>query len=136
MKNKLLSIFAVLALGACTAPVTQQEVQQAQFPPQPKQAEIDKEVNAYLKANIYKPETAQKECAPPRKAWARQNADKPANFGWMVVCDVNAKNSAGNFVGVKAYMFLFTKNGNISYDPSTFFLNINEHVQFIDLIGK
>ena len=136
MKTKLLSLLAVFSLAACTVPVTPADVQQAQFPPQPKQAEIDKEVNAYLKANVYKPETAQKECSPPRKAWARQNADKPANFGWMVVCDVNPKDSSGNYVGMKAYMFLFTKTGNIAYDPTTFFLNINDHVQFLDLISK
>lgn len=136
MKIKLLSLITLFALVACTTPVTPLQIQQAQFPPQPKQAEIDKEVNAYLKANIYKPEEAQKECSPPRKAWARQDSDKPANFGWLVVCDVNAKNSAGNFVGVKPYMFLFTKTGNMTYDPSTFFLNINDHVQFLDLIGK
>ena len=136
MKTKLFTLFAALILAACTTPVTQKEVQEAQFPPQPKQAEIDKEVNTYLKTKINNPETAQKECSPPRKAWARQNTDKPASFGWLVVCDVNAKNSAGNFEGVKAYMFLFTKTGNIAYDPTTFFTNINNHVQFMDLIGK
>jgi hypothetical protein len=136
MKIKLLSLLAVFALAACSTPVTQQEIAQAQFPAQPKQAEIDKEVNAYIAKNIPNPGTAQKECAPPRKAWARQNSDKPANFGWMVVCDVNPRDSAGNFTGVKAYMFLFTKTGNIAYDPTTFFTNINNHVQFMDLIGK
>lgn len=136
MKTKLLSLIAILGLVACTVPVTPLEIQQAQFPPQPKQAEIDKEVNAYLKANINKPNEAQKICAPPRKAWARQNTDKPANFGWLVVCDVNPKDNAGNFTGVKAYMFLFTKTGNMAYDPTTFVSNINDHVQFLDLIGK
>lgn len=136
MKIKLLSLFAVFVLAACSTPVTQQEVQQAQFPAQPNKAEIDKEVNAYLKSNVKNSTTAQTECSPPRKAWARQNSDKPANFGWMVVCDVNPKDDAGNFTGVKAYMFLFTKNGNMAFDPTTFFTNINNHVQFLDLIGK
>jgi hypothetical protein len=136
MKTKLLSLFAVFALVACSTPVTQQEVQQAQFPAQPKQAEIDKEVASFMKANIMNPDSAKKECAPPRKAWARQNADKPADFGWMVVCDINAKDNSGNFTGVKAYMILFTTKGVKTYDPTTFFLNINEHVQFLDLIGK
>jgi site-specific recombinase XerD len=49
MKNTLLPLALMLALTACTVPVTPADVQQAQFPPQPKQAEIDKEVNAYLK---------------------------------------------------------------------------------------
>jgi hypothetical protein len=136
MKTKLLSLFAVFALVACSTPVTQQEVQQAQFPAQPKQAEIDKEVNTYLKANIFNADSAQKQCSPPRKAWARQNSDKPANFGWMVVCDVNAKDRAGNNAPMQTFMFLFTKNGNMVFDPSTFFTNINNHVQFLDLIGK
>lgn len=134
MKIKLLTLLSVLLLAACSTPVTQSEIAQAQFPAQPKQAEIDKEVNAYLKANIANPDTPQKECSPPRKAWARQNSDKPANFGWMVVCDVNVKHKDGSPVGMKAYMFLFTKNGNMAYDPTTFITDINNHVQFLDLI--
>ena len=133
MKTKLISLFAVLTLAACATPVTQSEIQQAKFPPQPKQAEIDKEVNAYLKANINGPEAAKKECAPPRKAWARAFSYETPKFGWMVVCDVNAKERSGAFGPLKAYMFLFTENGNYSYDSSAF-VNINNNVQFLDLI--
>jgi hypothetical protein len=133
MKTKLISLFAVLTLAACATPVTQSEIQQAKFPPQPKQAEIDKEVNAYLKANINDPEAAKKECAPPRKAWARAFSYETPKFGWMVVCDVNAKERSGAFGPLKAYMFLFTENGNYSYDSSAF-VNINNNVQFLDLI--
>ena len=133
MKTRLISLFAVLTLAACATPVTQSEIQQAKFPPQPKQAEIDKEVNAYLKANINDPEAAKKECAPPRKAWARAFSYETPKFGWMVVCDVNAKERSGAFGPLKAYMFLFTENGNYSYDSSAF-VNINNNVQFLDLI--
>ena len=133
MKIKLLSLFAALALVACATPVTQSEIQQAKFTPQPKQAEIDKEVNSYLKANINEPEAAKKECSPPRKAWARALSYEPAKFGWMVVCDVNAKEKSGGFGPLKAYMFLFTTNGNYAYDSSSF-VNINNNVQFLDLI--
>lgn len=134
MKTKLLAFISVLLLAACSTPVTQSEIAQAQFPAQPKQAEIDKEVNAYLKANIANADTPQRECSPPRKAWARQNSDKPANFGWMVVCDVNVKNKDGSAAGMKAFMFLFTKNGNMAFDPTTFITNINNHVQFLDTV--
>jgi hypothetical protein len=133
MKTRLISLLAVLTLAACATPVTQSEIQQAKFPPQPKQAEIDKEVNAYLKANINDPEAAKKECAPPRKAWARAFSYETPKFGWMVVCDVNAKERSGAFGPLKAYMFLFTENGNYSYDSSAF-VNINNNVQFLDLI--
>ncbi len=133
MKTKLLSIFAAITLVACATPVTQSEIQQAKFPPQPKQAEIDKEVNTYLKANINDADAAKKECSPPRKAWARAFSYEPAKFGWMVVCDVNAKEKSGGFGPLKAYMFLFTTNGAQAYDSSAFF-NINNNVQFLDLI--
>ena len=133
MKTKLIGLAAVLALTACATPVTQSEIQQAKFAPAPKQADIDKEVNAYLKANINEPEAAKKECAPPRKAWARAFSYETPKFGWMVVCDVNAKEKSGGYGPLKAYMFLFTENGNFSYDPSAF-VNINNNVQFLDLI--
>lgn len=133
MKVKFISLLAALALVACAAPVTQSEIQQAKFPPQPKQAEIDKEVNAYLKANVNESEAARKQCSPPRKAWARAFSFESAKFGWMVVCDVNAKQKSGDFGPLKAYMFLFTEKGNFAYDSDSF-TNINNNVQFLDLI--
>ena len=133
MKTKLLSTLAAITLVACATPVTQSEIQQAKFPPQPNQAEINQQLNAYLKANINDPEAAKKECAPPRKAWARKFSYEPAKFGWMVVCDVNAKEKSGGYGPLNAYMFLFTTNGVESYDSSTF-MNINNNVQFLDLI--
>ena len=133
MKTKLIILAAVLVLAACATPVTQSEIQQAKFAAAPKQAEIDKEVNAYLKANINEPEAAKKECSPPRKAWARAFSYETPKFGWMVVCDVNAKEKSGGYGPLKAYMFLFTQNGNFAYDSSSF-VNINNNVQFLDLI--
>ncbi len=133
MKTKLLSIFAALTLAACAAPVTQTEIQQAKFPPAPKQADIDKEVNAYLKSALNTPDMPPKECAPARKAWARALAFETPKFGWMVVCDIKAKERSGGDSAMKTYMFLFTTNGNYTYDAASFG-NINNNVQFLDLI--
>ena len=132
MKVKILSVLAALVLAACAAPVTQSEIAQAQFTPQPNQAAVDKEVNTYIKSAVNNPEMATKECSPPRKAWARSLAFEKPKFGWMVVCDVKAKDSSGT-TSMKTYMFLFTTNGNFTYDPSSFG-NINNNVQFLDLI--
>lgn len=133
MKTKLLGLVAAVALVACAAPVTQQEIAQAKFPPQPNQAAVDKEVNTYLKSAVNNPDMAKKECSPPRKAWARALAFETPKFGWMVVCDVNAKERSGGDGPMKTYMFLFTTNGNFAYDSSSF-RNINNNVQFLDLI--
>lgn len=132
---KLIPLFISIALGlaACTTPVTPEDIKNAQLPPQPKQAEIDKEVDSYFKRVLKDPESAKKECAPPRRAWARQFRDNPAKFGWLVVCDVNSKNSYGGYTGYKPYMFLFTTSGNQALDPSRF-RDLNEHVQFLDQI--
>jgi hypothetical protein len=135
MKTKLISILAAITFVGCALPVTQSDIQQAKFTPQPNQAEIDKEVNAYLKENMKDSASAKKICSPPRKAWARAYSYEPAKFGWMVVCDVNAKEKSGDFGPVKAYMFLFTTTGNVVYDSSAF-VNINNNVQFLDLIKK
>lgn len=133
MKTKLLGLVAAVALVACAAPVTQQEIAQAKFPSQPNQAAVDKEVNTYLKSAVNNPDMAKKECSPPRKAWARALAFETPKFGWMVVCDVNAKERSGGDGPMKTYMFLFTTNGNFAYDSSSF-RNINNNVQFLDLI--
>ena len=133
MKTKLLIALSASILMACAAPVTQQEIAQAKFPTQPNQAAVDKEVNAYIKSAINNPDMAKKECSPPRKAWARALSYEPAKFGWMVVCDVNAKERSGGDGPMKTYMFLFTTNGNFAYDSASFG-NINNNVQFLDLI--
>jgi hypothetical protein len=132
MKTKLLSIFAALTLAACAVPVTQQEIAQAKFPPVPNQAAVDKEVNAYLKSALNSPDIPTKECSPPRKAWARALAFEAPKFGWIVVCDINAKQRSGGDGPMKTYMFLFTNDGNHVYDSSSFG-NINNNVQFLDL---
>ena len=133
MKIKFLSLISVLLLVACAAPVTQQEIAQAKFPPQPNQASVDKEVNTYIKSAVNNPEMATKECSPPRKAWARAIAFEKPKFGWMVVCDVKAKDRSSGNTTMKTYMFLFTADGNYTYDPSSF-TNINNNIQFLDLI--
>ena len=133
MKLKVLSIFTVLTLVACAAPVTQQEIAQAKFAAQPNQAAIDKEVNTYIKSAVNNPEMATKECSPPRKAWARAIAFEKPKFGWMVVCDVKAKDRSSGDTTMKTYMFLFATDGNFMYDPSSF-ANINNNVQFLDLM--
>lgn len=133
MKTKLLSLLTALTLAACAMPVTQSEIAQAKFTPPPNQATVDKEVNTYIKSAITNPDMARKECSPPRKAWARALSYEPAKFGWMVVCDVNAKERSGVDGPMKTYMFLFTTNGNFAYDAASFG-NINNNVQFLDLI--
>lgn len=133
MKTQLLSILTVLTLAACATPVTQSEIQQAKFPPQPNQAAMDKEVNAYIKSAVNNPEMATKECSPPRKAWARSIAFEKPKFGWMVVCDVKARDRSSGDASMKTYMFLFTTDGNYIYDPFSF-TNINNNIQFLDLI--
>ena len=133
MKFKLFSLSLALVLAACATPVTQSEIAQAKFPPQPNQAAVDKEVNTYLKSAMNNPDMATKECSPPRKAWARALAFEAPKFGWMVVCDINAKDRSGSVGPMKAYMFLFTTNGNFAYDSDSF-TNINNNVQFLDLI--
>ena len=132
MKTKLLITLAAFMLAACVAPVTQQEIAQAKFPPQPSQAAIDKEVNAYLKSAMSSPDMPTKECSPPRKAWARALAFETPKFGWMVVCDINPKQRSGGDGPMKTYMFLFATDGSHVYDSSSFG-NINNNVQFLDL---
>ena len=135
MKTKLISLVAALVLAACAAPVTQQEIAQAKFPAQPNQAAVEKEVNTYLKSAINNPDLATKECSPPRKAWARSLSFETPKFGWMVVCDVKAKERSGGDGPMKTFMFLFAADGNYTYDASSF-ANINNNVQFLDLIKK
>jgi hypothetical protein len=59
-------------------------------------------------------------CGKPRKGWGRENMFDQPMFGYMVSCNVNAKNSFGGYTGAKPHAYLF--NGSYFHAFSSEFV--------------
>ena len=125
----------VLVLGAfvvaCTVPVKQSDIDVANYPVMPTQSEADSQIRTHLSTVLKDPDSLKMECQPVRKGWARQYRDRAADFGWVVSCMVNAKNSYGGYTGAKPYIFLFTTSGLKALKGSSF-REIEEHVGYVE----
>ena len=130
MKQVLLAV-GVALLAACTTPVTQTEISKAVYPARPSDEAADKHIRSYLAGVLKDPDSLRLECRETRKGWARQHRDRPADFGWVKPCSVNAKNSYGGYVGAQPYVFLFTVDGMKALD-GRYFREFEEHVGFIE----
>ena len=130
IKNLFIFILSMLLI-ACTAPVKQSDIDTAIYPAKPTQEESDAQIQAHFKSTLKDPDSVKVECQPVRKGWARQYRTSNAEFGWIVACMVNAKNSYGAYVGSKPYYFLFTVTEMKALQSSKF-RELNEHVGYTD----
>ncbi len=98
------------ALGGCLDMPTQQQVSEADYgDPIAQQEEAEaqaKEAMQYVLKDaasaIYKCQLGGKGWMGSGKAWGGYNV-----YGWLLVCDINAKNSFGAYAGFERYGFIF-----------------------------
>ena len=130
MKYLFIFLLSILATS-CTVPVKQSDIDAASYPTKPAQQEAESEIRAALGAVLKDPESLRLECQPVKKGWARQYRDHAPEFGWIVSCTANAKNSFGAYSGPKPYVFLFSNAGLKTLKVSSF-RNFEEHVGYVE----
>lgn len=130
MKYLFVLMFGALVV-ACTVPVKQSDIDAANYPVMPTQQEADDQIRTYLSTVLKDPDSLKLECQSIQKGWARQFRDRAAEFGWVIPCTVNAKNSYGGYTGAKSYIFLFSTSGLKALKTGTF-RNFKEHVGYIE----
>lgn len=129
---KYLSIFLLCVLAtSCTVPVKQTDINAASYPTKPTQEKAESQIRDTLGSILKDPESLKLDCQPVKKGWARQYRDHSAEFGWVVPCTANAKNSFGGYSGAKPYVFLFTNTGLKTLKGSSF-RNFEEHVGYVE----
>ena len=102
----LLVLFGLTACGG--APVTRKDVSRASFGAKPTDTEAMAKIRQYLARVLIDPDSLRLSCTKVTgKAWARDNMFRPPIFGYLVICDVNAKNKLGGYTGAKEHIFLF-----------------------------
>ncbi|MCX7179287.1 MAG: hypothetical protein NTX56_11130, partial [Proteobacteria bacterium] len=111
MRNSLMLLSATLVVAACGTvggPPNLKESQAVVFNEPPSQQEAMRRINAYLGGLLLDPMSAQTNCSDVTgKSWIRGNPFKPAKYGYLVLCNVNAKNRFGGYTGAKLFAFRF-----------------------------
>ncbi|MBJ6724396.1 hypothetical protein [Geomesophilobacter sediminis] len=114
---RLLSvIIACLLLSACA--VSREAMMKADYGPQPSKEEAMQKVKQYLSLVLIDPDSLKLACSDDiRKGWLRDDPlGGTPNFGWLIYCNVNAKNRFGGYTGYKNYFFAINKFSVVSRD--------------------
>lgn len=99
-----------LTLAGCVTGPTQQEATAAYFGAPIAQDVAEAKVKETMASILKDPASATYQCQLGGQgglgsgmAWGGVNV-----YGWILVCDINAKNSYGGYVGAQRYAFIFT----------------------------
>lgn len=105
---KALAILAsALIISGCSTPVTQSQVQNANFSEKPTDTEAFELIKSYLQNTLIDPNSLILKCSPVTgKGWARYYMTDKPTFGYLVLCSVNAKNKLGGYTGQTPYMYV------------------------------
>ena len=100
------TFFLSLALAGCAATV--KPINQVKYWPKPTKEEAMTKIKGYLKNTLIDPYSAVVECSDvSNEAWIWKGVGVDTDYGYLVICQVNAKNRLGGYVGAKRYVFRF-----------------------------
>ena len=104
---RFLLLTAILAaLTGCATTVTREQWHNADYGGKQDNSVYVAYIQQSVKSSLIDPDSLKMSCADARKGWAK-NINKPHQFGWIVCCEVNAKNKFGGYTGAKHYIYLF-----------------------------
>ena len=103
--KSIIAAAAAVQLSACgLVTPSLQDLSSADYGPQPTQEIELATVRAQVSPKLKDPYSAMYECAPARHGWT--NTMGHLQYGWLVVCTVNGKNSYGGYAGAEEHHFL------------------------------
>lgn len=95
-----------------------EEARTAYFSEKPTKQETESKINRYLEQTLFDPYTAKVSCSQPtEKAWISYNMFQKPLYGYLVKCDINAKNRMGGYTGLTEYWFVFNGSEFQHVDP-------------------
>ncbi|KAF1697972.1 hypothetical protein CSC62_07445 [Pseudoxanthomonas jiangsuensis] len=105
---------ALAALTACASAPTADQQRVADYGEPIAQAEAVQLAKAFLATRLKDPYSAVYQCGQPTKGYteAAPLFGQKMQFGYLLDCAINSKNSFGAFTGAKPYQFLI-RNGSI-----------------------
>jgi len=94
-------------LAGCTHTITKEQWQNADFGGRLDKAAYVAYIQQSVSRSLIDPGSMRMGCNDARKGWARTDLSGQPQFGWTVLCSVNAKNQFGGYTGAKLYVYLF-----------------------------
>ena len=106
-------IFALLLSACASGPPTSEELSRADYGSPISQSDAETRAKQFLRRHLKDPGSAIYEWNPVYSGWMREAPIHGGGleFGYILDGSINAKNSFGAYVGLKAYKFIFY-NGN------------------------
>lgn len=103
-----LLIVALLLLAGCAPVSTTQIAPDAYYGEAPGEDDAQSQAKALMQTKLKDPYSAQWTCHPMKQGQLGDGkAFGRAMTGWLLPCEVNAKNSYGAYAGAVPYVFLF-----------------------------
>lgn len=97
--------FATAMLVGCAGPTPKKSADLKLSPP-PAKEEAMQRIAAYLNTTLIDPESARVSCTHiPSPGWIWPGVGYDLQYGYLSLCDVNAKNRFGGYTGAKRYVF-------------------------------
>ena len=107
MKYTTTVLFA-LVLTASAGVAASKEKKAIFFAEKPSNEEAYAKIKQYLGATLIDPYSAHMSCSEvSEKAWVWPGIGFGKHYGYLVFCDVNAKNRLGGYTGGKRFVFRF-----------------------------
>ena len=95
-----------------------EDARNAYFAEKPTKQETESKINRYLEQTLYDPYSAKVSCSQPTdKVWISYNMFEKPLYGYLVKCDINAKNRMGGYTGLKKHWFVFNGASFQEVDP-------------------
>ncbi len=69
--------------------------------------------DAKIRQGLKDPDSAKIACMPPKKGWFEIKS-LPNQYGYVSICEVNAKNGFGGYTGVEKHVYSFVDAGFIA----------------------
>lgn len=111
--RKIIKTLTMAALLAYSIPALAKESKPVEFGAKPTKEYAHALIQQYLNQRLFDPYSAHIECGEvTEKAWVIPVLFAGKRYGYFVVCDVNAKNKFGAYVGAQRYLFRF--NGEVA----------------------
>jgi len=107
VKKVILAVVASVTLVGCAGPVPKKSADLKLGSP-PTKEEAMQRISAYLNDTLIDPESAKVVCTHvPTPGWVWPGIGSDLHYGYLSLCDVNAKNRYGGYTGAKRYVFRF-----------------------------
>lgn len=108
MNKSLAALVIALSLGAVGCAPNVKPMSEVKFYPKPTKEEAREKINGFLNGHLLDPYSAHTECSNiSDEAWVWPGVGYDRTYGYLVVCQVNAKNKLGGYVGAKRFVFRF-----------------------------